>query len=93
MLKPAAVVLSLTLSSAALAGGGFSPLKVADHIFTKTDRDGNGEMTRGEHDAAKLERYGSTFEMFDLDKNEVVTLQEFRTVFMKFHRTAKDKEV
>ncbi len=93
MLRFAAIFFSLTISSAAFAGGGFSPLKIADHIFTKTDRDGNGEMTRVEHDAAKLQRYGSTFEMFDLDKNDVVTLQEFRTVFMKFHRTPQDKEV
>jgi len=93
MVRLAAIVSVLMFSSAAFAGGGFSPLKVADHIFTKTDIDGNGEMTRVEHDAAKLERYGSTFEMFDLDKDDVVTLQEFRTVFMKFHRTAKDKEV
>ncbi len=49
-------------------------------------------MTPAEHDAAKLERYGSTFEMFDTNEDGRVTYPEFLGVFLRFHTGTAGKD-
>ena len=93
MLKTTCVALLLIAPMAAQAGGMHSPEKIADHIFKSADTNGDGEMTRAEHDAAKLERYGSKFEMFDINKNDRVTYQEYLSVFLQFHTGSTGKDV
>ncbi|WP_425403818.1 EF-hand domain-containing protein [Hwanghaeella sp.] len=85
MLKTSLFALILITPVAAFADGMSSPERIAEHIFKNADSNGDGEMTRAEHDAAKLARYGSTFEMFDIDKNERVTYQEYLGVFLRYH--------
>lgn len=70
---------------AAFAGQGMDASTVAEHIFAKTDTDNDGAVTPAEYTAAGLGKYGVSFENFDADKNELITLAEYRTLFVKFH--------
>ncbi len=91
MLKPLMVALLLTTPTAVLAGG-FTPMELAKHIFKTTDADGDGKMTRAEHDASNLPRYGSQFEKLDVNENDVVTLEEYVAVFLRHHRSPAEEE-
>ena len=92
MLRFSVFAACLMTATSAFAGDSYSPEKIANHIFKSVDQNGDGEMTREEHDAAQLSRYGSTFEMFDINKNERVTYEEYLAVFLQHHTGVKGQK-
>ena len=86
----AAALIYLT-TGAALAGGGNTPLEIAQHIFSHADVDEDGVLTANEHAAAGLGRYGASFSDFDLDQNSKVTWDEYKTFFERHHKAIEDQ--
>ena len=84
-----ALAISLSIPSLVHAGGDHDFSAVAEHIFVKADSNNDGVMTRAEHDAAGLPRWGSNFDEFDLDGNGSVSLDEYKTVFIRCHEPGR----
>lgn len=72
-------------SNAGETSDGFS---VVDHIFQTADTDQDGVLTRAEHDAAGLQKYGVKFEDFDANEDGSISISEYRTLYEKHHNGA-----
>ncbi len=88
----AVVALVFLTASTALAGGSYSLVRIAQHIFVAADADKNGVLTANEHAAAGLARYGSSFSDLDLDDDSRVTWAEYKVVFERHHRPTDERE-
>ena len=84
-----ALAISLSLPSLVHAGGDHDFSAVAEHIFVKADSNDDGVLTRAEHDAAGLLHWGSNFDEFDLDGDGSVSLNEYKTVFLRYHKPGR----
>ena len=80
-------------SSSASAGQGMDILAIAEHIFAKTDADNSGRVSLEEYRSAGLDHYGASFEDFDLDDDEAITLAEYRSLFIRFHPHTKAHDI
>ena len=83
---------TVSWSSAASADKGMDALAIAEHIFAMTDIDKDGSMSLQEYSDAGLDQYGVSFEDFDLDEDEGITLAEYRSLFLKLHPHTKGTE-
>ena len=84
-----ALAIGLSLPSLGHAGGDYDFGGVAEHIFVKADSNEDGVMTRAEHDAPGLPRWGSNFDEFDLNGDGSVSLDEYKTVFLRYHEPGR----
>ena len=84
-LSIAAVVALAAATGAVVAAKGSSPIEMAKLVFERADADGNGFLSREEHRAAGLARYGVSFRDFDLNLDSRVTLSEYLAAFRRYH--------
>jgi len=85
--------LALLAAQPASAGGPRDPIAVVEHIFAMADADGSGALTREEYAAARLERYGVTFDACDFDGDGETTLTEYLDVYLRFHPSADRSKI
>ncbi len=87
-----ALIGTVALSSAALAGDGHDPRAVVQHIFDVADADGDGVLTSSEYESAGLERFGVSFDESDGNGDGMTTLDEYVELYVKHHPTQPDTE-
>ena len=80
-------------NTSASAGQVVDTLAIAEHIFANTDADNSGTLSLEEYVDGGLDHYGASFEDFDLDDNEAITLAEYRSLFIRFHPHTKAHDV
>ena len=66
--------------------------EIADRIFQSADRDGDGVLTETEYASAGLDGYGASFPTFDENADGSVVIEEYRSVFVRFHNTTDERE-
>ena len=88
-----AATLAFSSAGIAFAGDGLSPLNLAHHIFTKADANKDGVLTAKEHQSAGLGRYGVSFVDFDLDDDNKVSWEEYKSVFERHHKAPGERDV
>ncbi len=87
-----ATVLVLLGTNAAFAGGSYSLIEIAQHIFVKADADQDGALTAKEHASAGLGRFGASFGDLDLDNDSRVTWAEYKVAFERHHKPTDERE-
>lgn len=67
------------------AGEGCKNFDVVSHIFEASDTDGSGTLSAQEYADAGLERYGVTFQEYDVNGDGETSLDEYLDMYDRHH--------
>ena len=60
----------------------------AKKLFQSADINNDNALTKAEHGSAGLDKFGVAFRTFDVDSDNIISWDEYKTVFSKHHKNS-----